>query len=82
MISLRGDSGFAAPEIYDLAETHGCSYAIRLKMNSNLRSSASYVEADLDELTKDNKVDYAVCYGEFMYKASSWKYARRGPQTR
>lgn len=77
MISLRGDSGFAAPEIYDLAETHGCSYAIRLKMNSNLRSSASYVEADLDELTKDNKVDYAVCYGEFMYKASSWKYARR-----
>jgi hypothetical protein len=46
-------------------------------MNSNLRSSASYVESDLDELTKDNKVDYAVCYGEFMYKASSWKYARR-----
>ena len=77
MISLRGDSGFAAQEIYDLAETHGCSYAIRLKMNSNLRSSASYVESDLDELTKDNKVDYAVCYGEFMYKASSWKYARR-----
>ena len=77
MISLRGDSGFATPEIYDLAETHGCSYAIRLKMNSNLRSSASYVESDLDELTKDNKVDYAVCYGEFMYKASSWKYARR-----
>ena len=77
MISLRGDSGFSAPEIYDLAETHGCSYAIRLKMNSNLRSSTSYVESDLDELTKDNKVDYAVCYGEFMYKASSWKYARR-----
>ena len=77
MISLRGDSGFAAPEIYDLAETHACSYAIRLKMNSTLRSLASDVEADLDDLTKDNKVDYAVCYGEFMYKAGSWNYARR-----
>ena len=77
VISLRGDSGFAAPEIYDLAETHACRYAIRLKMNSTLKSLAADIEADLDRLTKDNKVDYAVCHGDFMYKASSWKYARR-----
>ena len=77
MISLRGDSGFAAPEIYDLAETHACSYAIRLKMNSTLRSLASDVAAVLDDLTKYNKVDYTVCYGEFVNKAGSWKYERR-----
>lgn len=31
----------------------------------------------LDEATASNKVDYAVCYGEFMYQAASWKYPRR-----
>ena len=31
MISLRGNSGFAALEIYDFAEPRGCSYAIRLR---------------------------------------------------
>ncbi len=77
MISLRGDSGFALPQIYDLAETHGCSYAIRLKMNGTLRALAAEAEADLNETTKYNKVDYAVSYGEFMYQAGSWKYARR-----
>ena len=32
---------------------------------------------ELDEITKDNKVDYSVVYGEFMYKAGSWPYERR-----
>lgn len=77
MVSLRGDSGFAIPEIYDLAETRGCSYAIRLKMNSSLKALAADIEAELDEMTRENKVDYAAAYGEFMYRAGSWKYERR-----
>ena len=32
---------------------------------------------ELDEITLNNKVDYAVVYGEFMYKAGSWPYERR-----
>ena len=32
---------------------------------------------ELDEITGNNKVDYAVVYGEFMYKADSWPYERR-----
>ena len=32
---------------------------------------------ELDEITRNNKVDYAVVYGGFMYKASSWAYERR-----
>mgnify|MGYP000995009146 CR=1 FL=1 len=31
----------------------------------------------MDELTKDNKLDYAVVYDEFDYQASSWDYPRR-----
>jgi hypothetical protein len=33
---------------------------------------------ELDEITRNNKVDYAVVYGEFMYKAGPWPYERRG----
>ena len=38
---------------------------------------ASYLVDELDEITRNNKVDYAVAYGEFMYRASSWPYERR-----
>lgn len=74
---LRADSGFATEEIYSLCETNGVSYVVRLKENSVLKSLASDIESDLDELTKDNIVDYAVVYGEFMYKAKKWEYPRR-----
>lgn len=30
---LRGDSGFAYPELYEACEEHDCKYAIRLKEN-------------------------------------------------
>ena len=74
---FRGDSGFAAPEIYEICETNGCGYAIRLKINSTLSALASEITSELDDLTQKNKVDYAVCYGEFEYKAHTWKYPRR-----
>ena len=74
---LRGDSGFATPELYKQCEENGTSYVIRLKENSVLREKASFLVDELDEITKDNKVDYAVTYGEFMYQAGSWPYPRR-----
>ena len=74
---LRGDSGFATPELYKQCEENGTSYVIRLKENAVLRENASYLVDELDEITKDNKVDYAVVYGEFMYQAGPWPYERR-----
>ena len=74
---LRGDSGFATPELYKQCETNGTSYVIRLKENSILRSYASYADNILSEKTRLNQVDYAVEYGEFYYQASSWDYPRR-----
>ena len=69
-ILLRGDSGFATPDLYKQCEENGTSYVIRLKENGILRKKASYLVDELDEITKNNKVDYAVAYGEFMYRAS------------
>ena len=76
-ILLRGDSGFATPDLYKQCEENGTSYVIRLKKNGILCKKASYLVDELDEITKNNKVDYAVAYGEFMYRASSWPYERR-----
>ena len=74
---LRGDSGFTKPELYHQCETNGVSYAIRLKENGNLRKLASHIDEQLTEITKDDMVSYAVCYGEFQYRAGSWEYPRR-----
>ena len=73
---LRGDSGFATPGLYKQCEENGTGYVIRLKENAVLRDKASYLVDELDEITKNNKVDYAVVYGEFMYQAGPWPYAR------
>ena len=74
---LRGDSGFAAPELYETLEDNDCKYAIRLKLNKTLVALASEEDAALYRATKENAVDYAVEYGEFMYQASSWSHPRR-----
>ena len=76
-ILLRGDSGFATPDLYKQCEENGSSYVIRLKENGILREKASYLVDELDKVTQNNKVDYAVAYGEFMYKAGPWPYERR-----
>jgi len=74
---LRGDSGFATPELYEQCECNGTSYIIRLKDNNNLRELAKDISDKLYETTKNNSIDYAVEYGEFYYQAGSWKYPRR-----
>lgn len=74
---LRGDSGFATPELYKQCEENGTSYVIRLKENGILREKASFLVDKLEEITKGNNVDYAVTYGEFMYQAGPWPYPRR-----
>ena len=74
---LRGDSGFATPELYKQCEENGTNYVIRLKENATLRDEASYLVDELNEITHNNKIDYAVIYGEFMYQAGSWPYKRR-----
>ena len=74
---LRGDSGFATPDLYTQCETNGTSYAIRLKENATLRKLAEELDSELTDITRENIVDYAVVYGEFYYMAGSWDYERR-----
>ena len=74
---VRGDSGFAMPDLYDTVEKHpGARYIIRLKNNSALQAKvqdavAAYME---DCAGKD---DFPPRYGEFRYAAKSWSKERR-----
>ncbi len=74
---LRGDSGFAAPGLYEACEANDCKYAIRLKENSTLRKFCAKTDDALYAATKENTVDYAVKYGEFEYQAGTWSKPRR-----
>jgi hypothetical protein len=75
LIVLRGDSGFALPGLFELAETKGHKYAIRLKSNARLQSAA---QAMADPLLNPDKLhERQVHYREFQYKADKWNRARR-----
>lgn len=74
---IRGDSGFAVPELYKIAELLDTLYAIRLKVNSTLYELASEFAKRMDNLRKFDAISSHVIYGEFNYKAASWDKERR-----
>ena len=74
---LRGDSGFADVMFYELLESHGVSYVIRMKESARLRQM---VEGDVQDFLTSlhkNQTEYACTYTEFWYCADSWAYPRR-----
>ena len=74
---LRGDSGFASPELYEVCEEFECKYAIRMKLNSKLLELAKEEDDALYDATIYDSVKEAHVYGEFMYQAGSWTHPRR-----
>ena len=76
-LSLRGDSGFANPELFNLCEEHNVNYVIRLKSNKALTAKVSGL---IDEVCKDihaNAFDNYEYTTELTYKATSWPKPRR-----
>ena len=74
---VRGDSGFAVPELYELLEALAYNYAIRLKSNKTLVAQSWHLEKSLMDLCQEDIISYKVLYGEIEYKAGSWKKPRR-----
>jgi hypothetical protein len=74
-ILVRGDSGFATPELYELVEAQKKHYIIRLKSNACLQSKAQvFADEYLDGTSLDKDQVY---YAEFQYQAKSWNCDRR-----
>jgi hypothetical protein len=73
-VVFRADAAFAKPEIYEALEERGVKYAIRIPANDSL-------ERDIAELLRrpvgrpSHKP--VVWYKGFLYRAASWKTARR-----
>ena len=73
-ILVRGDSGFATPELYDLCEVYDNFFVIRLKTNRNLSKLAeNFIQIDANH-TWDKK---EVVYSSTSYQAKSWSKERR-----
>ena len=73
-ILVRGDSGFATPELYEICEAYDSFYVIRLKANRNLSKLAEgFIQID-DNHPWDTK---EVHYHSALYKAKSWSKGRR-----
>lgn len=76
-IAVRGDSGFAVPELYELCEEHELKYAIRLKSNKRLTSLAQDIETQINERINLNNGAPYVFYKEISYRAATWNKSRR-----
>ncbi|MCA9765306.1 MAG: IS1380 family transposase [Carnobacterium sp.] len=73
-ILVRGDSGFATPEVYDTCESNDSYYVIRLKTNKILTKLAeSFILIGDDHPWEKKEVHYY----STTYKAKSWSKKRR-----
>lgn len=73
-ILVRGDSGFAIPDLYNLCEDNKSHYVIRLKSNRKLGKLADHLILYGDETEWEKK---EVHYFSVHYQARSWKKERR-----
>ena len=75
-IEIRGDSGFATPELYEYCESEGLDYTIGFSRNPRL-------EAAVEELVEKARQDFEGQgvkqrqFTEFFYEANGWRRQRR-----
>jgi len=72
-VKIRCDAAFAIPKLFELCETLGVDYVIRIKENSRLEEMVT----DLIKSIKRDKDKIVVVYKDFPYQAASWDKARR-----
>ena len=73
-VAFRADAAFAKPEIYEALEERGVKYAIRIPSNDNLeRDIAELLPRPVGRPSHQPLVEYK----GFLYKAATWKTARR-----
>ncbi len=72
-VTLRADSAFAIPQLYELCEELGIEYVIRLKENNRLTEAIS----DLLANRNDKEKGIITLYKDFFYQAESWNKHRR-----
>lgn len=65
---IRGDSGFASPELYEVLKDNNYKYDVRLKENAELCRLVEEKTPILYRVTKIYPVDYTVEHSELLYR--------------
>jgi hypothetical protein len=73
---LRGDAGFALPEVYDYCESAQLGYVISLAKNARLLALAEPFLAEARTIYAETG-EKVRRFGEFRYAAESWPHERR-----
>lgn len=77
-VLVRGDSGFAMPDLYECVEAFSnASYIIRLKANTVLQEHVQDAASALMREHAGKPGLPAPRYGEFLYAAGTWSRERR-----
>lgn len=71
---LRGDSGFAVPDLYSLCESESVYYVIRLKSNAILQRMADELHPSIVSF---DVTESEYHYEEIEYQAKSWSIPRK-----
>ena len=71
---FRGDAAFANPEMYELLETEGVGYTIRLPANNVLQNRIAYL---LKRPVGRPPHEVRRYHASFTYRAQSWSKPRR-----
>jgi hypothetical protein len=75
-IEIRGDSGFATPDLYEFCEEKKWKYVIGFPRNSRLeREIEEFVQECTEAYQKEGKKQRK--FMEFAYRAKSWDRSRR-----
>jgi len=83
---LRGDSGFASPEIYEFCENQNLTYTIKMKRTGNVLGEAEIyfnekvkpkITANLESKTEKTEKTENIFYHSYQYQAQSWEKQRR-----
>lgn len=76
-VILRGDSGFATPDVYNLIDEFRYDYIIKLKNNAVLYELAGKMHSVFLKTYANDYSKYHVLYDSFEYKADSWDFPQR-----
>ena len=71
---FRGDAAFAMPKLFELLESEGWDYAIRIKGNPKLHEQVAFLTTRRPGRPPNHVVRQ---YTSFHYRAKSWSKARR-----
>lgn len=75
-ILFRGDSHYSAPQVHEFCDEHNIKFVLGLNGNKTLLKKAQSLAEKAKELFERSKTPVKI-YGEFRYKAKSWKESRR-----